>query len=56
MNESLVYDISAPDGKVYAKLPEWIRKLIDESEENVDTIVQTAKASAPPAGQDDIPF
>ncbi len=56
VNESLVYDVSTPDGSVYAKLPEWIRKLIDESEENVDTIVQTAKATAPATQQDDIPF
>ena len=55
VHESLVYDIDAPDGEVYAKLPPWQQSLIDSSEESTAGIVQTAKASAPPA-DDSVPF
>ncbi len=56
VNESLVYDIDAPDGEVYSKLPECQQKLIDSSEESTAGIVRSAKASEPATKQDDIPF
>ncbi len=54
VNESLVYDIDAPDGEVYSQLAPWQQKLIDSSEETVNLDVAKEKAREPV--QDDAPF
>lgn len=58
-NTSLFYDLDEPNQAVYEKLPEWLRKKIDEriiSEAQTDKEYQVSASRSADDFDDDIPF